>query len=485
VVFLRHVIVTILVFLSFSSNAETINATSGTGYQCHGIWRSGFWAVSPSPTQQGACDIGKASGLAPAGYNSMTWTFTPEKCQAGGSDVCNVGIVGTIYSCPSGQNWTLSGSSCTRPDCVAPQVRDTSTGQCVAPPCTAGTVSSGTFFAGWSVGPGPTQVIGPSGGAYTMPSQYCSAGCLVNVTVTAGSCTGQNGTSDSPAPITCGGSSVETGATCQNSNTGTPSTVPTVPQHRPKCLAGEGVLTSSSGTVACVPSGTPSSAPVVRTEKQTQQFPDGSSRTTETTYTKDPVTQVQDTQQLITNTPATGGGAGQAGAVGTTTSSGSTQPSSPTDKEASDFCKANGQLQICKGDMNKEETQIQVRDYIKSLTDPASTLYTSIENAKQTTQSDADLKEQTDKYQAAAEGTFSPDSSSRNSWQSAMESGWFEPVTRQGCQPYSATIGGRTWNLDICPTAEKISVISEYVMWFLLVVGTFVMLTGGAFTRNS
>jgi len=110
---------------------------------------------------------------------------------------------------------------------------------------------------------------------------------------------------------------------------------------------------------------------------------------------------------------------------------------------------------------------------------------TDTATATMAAQSDADLKEQTDKYQAAAEGTFSPDSSTRNSWQSAMDTGWFEPVTRQGCQPYSATIGGRTWNLDICPTAEKISVISEYVIWFLLVVGTFVMLTGGAVSRNS
>jgi len=289
---------------------------------------------------------------------------------------------------------------------------------------------------------------------------------------------------DSPQPIHCTGTGVKNGSQCSTNSNSVP-TAPTIPNHRPKCLPGEGVLTSSSGTVACVPSGTPSSTPVVRTEKQTQQFPDGSTRTTETTYTKDPVSQVQDSQQQITNTPATGGGAGQAGAVGTTTASGSTQPSSPTDKEASDFCKANAQLQICKGDMNKEETQVQVRDYIKSLTDPASTPYTGLDDAKQTTQSDADLKEQTDKFQAAAEGTFSPNSASRNSWQSAMDSGWFEPVTRQGCQPYSATIGGRTWNLDICPTAEKISVISEYVIWFMLVVGTFVMLTGGAFSRNS
>lgn len=35
------------------------------------------------------------------------------------------------WVCPTGQNWTLSGSTCTRPDCVAPEVRDPATGQCV------------------------------------------------------------------------------------------------------------------------------------------------------------------------------------------------------------------------------------------------------------------------------------------------------------------------------------------------------------------
>lgn len=36
----------------------------------------------------------------------------------------------TVYTCPAGQSWTLSGTTCTRPDCVAPEVRDPATGQC-------------------------------------------------------------------------------------------------------------------------------------------------------------------------------------------------------------------------------------------------------------------------------------------------------------------------------------------------------------------
>jgi len=208
----------------------------------------------------------------------------------------------TVYTCPADGNWTLSGTQCIRPDCVSPQVRQ-SDGTCNAPPCVSGESVSGSYFAGWRVGPKPNQVIGADGGAYAVPTGMCQNGCAV--TVTTGECTSSGGSYvDTPQPISCTGTGVKTGSTCTSDNTGTPSTTPTVPNHRPKCAADEGVLTSSSGTVACVPSSTPSSTPVVSSSKQVQQFPDGSSKTTETTYTKDPATGVQDTQQSITNTPA-------------------------------------------------------------------------------------------------------------------------------------------------------------------------------------
>lgn len=471
--------------ISCYAQAETIPATgqwyfgdgvascqSGSNYFCS----ANSWAYARCP--QVSCNgvrHGDAS-VSGSGYATATCAYS-----CGATGTVQIGSQGqSQLGCPTTGGWTLSGSNCTRPDCPQGQDRNEA-GVCVAPPCQSGESISFSIFSGYSVG--ANAVVGAGANPYTNGSNRCNGTCTFNVTSIT-NCPAQVGTVDNPKPITCHGTGVLTGATCSiDESVG--STAPLIPNHRPKCLAGEGVLTTSSGTVACVPSGTPSSAPVVRTSTQTEQFPDGSTRTTETTYTKDPVSQVQDTQQQITNTPATGGGAGTAGPIGTTSNSGSATPSSGDGKEAADFCRLNAQLQICKGDMNKEETQIQVRDYIKSLTDPGSTPFTKIDQAKQSTKSDDDLKEQTDKFQAAAEGTFSPDSASRNSWQSAMDSGWFEPVTRQGCTPYSATIGGRTWNLDICPTAEKISVISEYVIWFMLVVGTFVMLTGGVFSRNS
>jgi len=470
----------VLLLLVGYAGAETIAASAGSqGYPT--AWQACGASCTSAQFQTPAQACTYRSATVGSCKSIQDGACREYYCNGGDGGFAATSSAWLQYSCPTGQNWTLSGSNCTRPDCVAPQVRDPATGQCEASPCTAGDSVSFSIFSGYSLG--KDQVTGGTANPFTNASGRCNGQCVFDV-ASVSSCPAVVGTVDSPTAITCHGTGTLTGASCTNDESTAPLP-PTVPHHRPKCLAGEGVLTSSSGTVACVPSGTPSSAPVVRTDKQTQQFPDGSSRTTETTYTKDPVTQVQDTQQQITNTPATGGGAGQAGSVGTTTSSGSTEPSSPTEKEASDFCKANGQLQICKGDMNKEETQKQVRDYIKSLTDPASTPYTGLETAKHTDQSQTDLQTELDKFTSAGTGLFTPDASSKSSWESAMASGWFEPIARAGCQPYSATISGRVWNLDICPAAEKISSISEYVIWFFVVVGVFVMFTGGAFRKGS
>lgn len=72
----------------------------------------------------------------------------------------------STYSCPVGQNWTLSGTNCTRPDCVSPQVRNGATGVCELPPCLATTqVQSERYY---DVGVDPNNV----------PKFICSGGCM-------------------------------------------------------------------------------------------------------------------------------------------------------------------------------------------------------------------------------------------------------------------------------------------------------------------
>lgn len=441
-------------------------------------------AISTNPWSDGqqrvTCyyyEYGNCQGIP----NTVTDKYSPcpANYTASGSNCSNTT---TFYECPSTGGWTLSGQSCTRPDCTPPDVRNSVTGLCVPPACTAGRTFTGSFFGGWRVGPAANQVVGPSGGSYSAPVTQCNGGCVF--TSGGATCTSTLAPFvDQAQPITCTGTLTETGAECSVDNTATPSTAPVIPNHRPKCLPTEGVLTSSSGTVACVPSGTPSSVPVVRSDKVVQQFPDGSAKTTETTYTKDPATGVQDTQQTITNTPATAGGTGMAGTPGTTSTGASTQPSTGTDKTSAKFCEENAQLQICQGDMNKEETQLLVKQAMEKVKDSLSTEgFDSAQHfndldASQTAKDYAADKVAEITGEVAKFGTaLDPSATKYAQFEDAM-GGWFDPITITGCSPFTANIGPWVWNLDICPIAAKISEIGAYVMWVLLAFGVFALVT--------
>jgi len=116
-----------------------------------------------------------------------------------------------------------------------------------------------------------------------------------------------------------------TGWACKTSAAITPDTsVPDSPKlddtkkHPPNCAAGEGVLTSSSGKVSCVPPGTPNaSTPDIQKKTQTEKFPDNTTKITETTTTTDPNTNAKET---VTTTTSTGGSSGSPGTTTTTTS---------------------------------------------------------------------------------------------------------------------------------------------------------------------
>ncbi|WP_234087409.1 hypothetical protein [Azonexus sp. R2A61] len=121
---------------------------------------------------------------------------------------------------------------------------------------------------------------------------------------------------------------------------------------KPPCKPSEGVLTSSSGKVACVPEGTPdSSKPTVKKEQKSETYPDGSTKNTETTKTTDPKTGATDTSSTTTTSAGPNGGT-QAGQPGTSTSESSSQGSGGKDgkgdDENSDFCDKHPELKVCK-----------------------------------------------------------------------------------------------------------------------------------------
>lgn len=134
--------------------AETINATGGSEYSdpATSIWYS---------TNQAACDAIAAR------RNAAYWKATTARgvVTSSTSGVCAIYLnangyssenitmgIRSAYTCPTGQNWTVSGTTCTRPDCTALQTRNASTGICEDPKCPAagGNFSTGYYDMGTS-----------------------------------------------------------------------------------------------------------------------------------------------------------------------------------------------------------------------------------------------------------------------------------------------------------------------------------------------
>jgi len=368
-----------------------------------------------------------------------------------------------VYTCPANQDYTLSGSSCTRPDCVAPQTRDPSTGLCVAPKC-------------------EHAVNAQIAGIYSYPkgdtsgTQWCIDSCSAWIVPTARSST------------TVWGSAYSYGTYCQGSgsNVPTPTADPTQnpSSTSPPCAPTDGVV-EYGGAVKCVPSATNPQAdpPVVNKKSSTQTNPDGSQTITTVTQTctgEGACTSVTTT----TVTAAAGGGAGTAGTPGTTTSI----ADKPSDTQAK-FCAENPGLQICKGGISEEATQIKVEkntkdtlDEIKKLTNPEVSDASSIEgNTFENTSGREDLTAKDDELKNYASGVIvdSGVSSSKSAWESAMLDGWWESIDLGACAPFQMTFAGRTVVIDHCEKAALISQIGAYGMWIMLAIGSFVMLTGG------
>lgn len=175
-------------FFSSFSFAETIPATlTPTHPQPSGYYRVGVTGC-PSVLKSSPSDCFKSEY--PNGtVQSVTWTVSQSAFEvrglpySGGSQVyyfyrynCPSGSVisydsvnvtycnGTnSYVCPTGQNWTLSGSTCTRPDCLSGQGRDPNNGLCYQQCVSGSTVNSNKVFAG----PGDIP-----------PSTICYLGCF-------------------------------------------------------------------------------------------------------------------------------------------------------------------------------------------------------------------------------------------------------------------------------------------------------------------
>lgn len=219
--------------------------------------------------------------------------------------------VGTIPgTCDTSKGWVDSGGTCTRAECVPPQVRNSSTGLCESPCATKKDQYSSGYVKVVVNSPPPTGLA-------------CLDGCQVNrVLSVMDEVLLSKGYDWFPIGQTY------TGESCSASNpvaNPTESVAPSKPAKTPPCASGEGVMTSSSGSVKCVPEGIPDAPkPVVKKEKKVETYPDGTTKGTETTTTTDPNTGATHTSTSSTASGKTDGTAGQAGPVGTTTTTGGT-----------------------------------------------------------------------------------------------------------------------------------------------------------------
>ena len=291
----------------------------------------------------------RAGTISPA----QTGTFTGYNSDYGRANCTfsvwtGVNSGGTMgQSCPAGSGATGSAPnvmcSFTTP-CSVGQIRNAITGFCEASPCHAGDSAAADYFGGWRVGKASNALVGADGGAYSVPPPVtvCDGAC--SITVTASGTCASSGLPyvDTPQPVNCHGTGVKTGATCSVSSA-LPGTPPVIASHKPKCAAGEGVLTSSSGTVACVGSAVKAETPAVSTARRVETFGDGTTKTTETTKTVVPSDGTADTSVKTTST------GGQSGTAGTTTTSEATATdrTEPERKKATQDDACDPKSQMC------------------------------------------------------------------------------------------------------------------------------------------
>lgn len=452
----NRLIFLILYVFSMSVYAESITAPPSVLYSMYSY-----------PSYNGSTAAAACSAWA-AGYGGTVTAQSETSCTIyrpaphNSSLTESIALIQSGVACPSGQNWTLVEANCIRPDCVAPQIRNSGTGVCeVTDPC-AGKETQPPV-TGWY----PSAVGTPS----LESTQYCDGGCAAALNASPTGTQYANKTTRWQQY-----SKVQLGYTCSAGLptapiSGGPNKQPPEPPKKPPCLAAEGVLTSSTGAVHCVPEGTPGAAPPVVTKtKDVQNFPDGSTKITETTTTRDSQTGAEVKGQTITATPATGGGAGAAGTPGTTSGTeekGTTTGGDPAKPGDSDFCAKNPGLQMCKGGMNEEATQKEIKDKLTEINESLNPDEDANKEGLEAEKTGYEEKAMAHKEFIDAFASKGQNDEGFLSW------AWIPEVPASACAPFTGTIAGKTITLDWCEQLGMVRDIAGYMFYILTAFGLF------------
>jgi len=314
------------------SYAESISATPSTSLQTH-YYAVSFPGVKSDSGGQAFCTYlgiqlsGKTlnfenSGCMETAPQAGMWRgpISVGSCYYGYDSANHKCREFITYFCPPGQNWSLSGQTCTRPNCVLPEVRDVANGLCIPPPC-----------------PVAGSVVGNSGSRYNGTGNATGTTiCLSNCAVSAsGGCNSAKSATTGLWSWVCSGPFTTTGAACTSS----PSVAPVVPgDPATKCVDAGQSYGTVNGVVVCVP---PASSTSVNPKTVT-----GATSTNNITTTT-----VCDgdgaCSTTISNTTTSGGsGVGGTG-PGSTTTPGDTD-GQVTDQSKVSYCEENPNAAICK-----------------------------------------------------------------------------------------------------------------------------------------
>lgn len=390
---------------------------------------------------------------------SGTISYLTDSSEAGSK--CSGGPV--TYSCPAIGGWTLSGTNCTRPDCAAGTTRQ----------------GDGSCLKDCSV---PVNEQVGAGSIYLRPGdggKVCVEGCSAYIggrTYTEGGETY--------------GQAWSYGVPCTGGTEAGPTPAGEAPPAEAACHERGMCSGTVSGATICVTCDSTSSE-TKTTKTETPPGAAGPTTTTTTTTT----TCVEAGSCSTTTTSTTSGPGGSGTSSETTTKPSGAEPDAGEEKpESKPFCEENPDSPICKvssfsGTCGAEPACegdavqcAQAREAFKlrcALT-PNATDDGPITSAKHSDASKDALTEQQQQALDLINGvTPDPSSASRSSWDAAMSSGWFEPITIAGCAPLHMEFAGHSVTWDHCPVAAKISDIGSYALWFGLLVGGFVFLTGG------
>lgn len=302
----------ILLGSSLDARAETIAATQGYATSAPRYSVDGY-PYGATPLE--ACH-NRGAGLWLDGPMTCTngqnyWASVVLSCAVGNWNGTTCVASTLSYMCPATGGWTLSGSQCTRPDCVAPLVR-LADGTC-----------GGNCTAGQSV---PNMCWN---GGLTTPLSY--AGCAIEC----------NGMAVAMGGRACADVCKQTGAQPAGGAVGATTNAPVAdaPPTPESCLKqGKGYITNSSGTTVCLSAG---SAPNLETQVKdagTKTTTDASGTTAKTTGKT--VTQSCD-------------GAGNCNVTVTTTTTTTVNGGTPTvttqqdEQTRSSFCEENPTASIC------------------------------------------------------------------------------------------------------------------------------------------